>query len=186
MCMSADALAKLSLPDGSSRGAGPNPSSAIGDIYRQGNCNDYPAGHIVILVKARRNTSIVRSDTLTGDGVMGTEFVANIDFKPYTTPHDSIDDTIRALCPARLEYYSALDVPAYGFIQTFGHAGIDEEHVEDVARRTVPQGCQLIGRAGVRTGPSEPKGRHGRRLCSDSLLQRNSGSPSDLFEQMVT
>ena len=31
------------------------------------------------------------------------------------------------------------------------------------------------GRAGVQTGPSEPRGRHGRRLFSDSLLQRNSG-----------
>lgn len=138
MCMSADALAKLSLPDGSSRGAVPNPSAAIGDLYRQGNCNDYPAGHIVILVKARRNTSIVRSDTLTGDGVMGTEFVANIDFKPYTTPHDSIDDTIRALCPARLDYYAAMDMPAYGFIQTL------PPPIRDAIDNTVENECGVM------------------------------------------
>jgi hypothetical protein len=28
-----------------------------------------------------------------------------------------------------------------------------------------------------------PRGRHGRRLCSDCLLQRASGCPSVLFEQ---
>jgi hypothetical protein len=138
VCMSPGALAKLSLPDGSSRGAVPHPSSVIDDLYRQGDCNDYPAGHIVILVKARRNTSIVRSDTLTGDGVMGTEFVANIDYKPYTPPHDSIDDTIRALCPARLEYYSALDMPAYGFIQTL------PPPIRDSIDNTVENECGMM------------------------------------------
>jgi hypothetical protein len=52
--------------------------------------------------------------------------------------------------------------------------------------RCVGASQSACGGAGVQTGPSEPRGRHGRRLCSDHLLQCNSGDPSVLFEQMVS
>ncbi len=116
MCVSADALAKLSLPDGSSRTAAPNVSPAIQVIARDGNCVDFPASNVVILLTARKNTSIVRSDSLSGDGVLETYIIPNIDYAPYAPPHDAFDDAIRARCPAKLDELIVLRSPTYGFV----------------------------------------------------------------------
>lgn len=118
MCASADSLAKLSLPDGSSRTAAPNASPALQAIARAGNCVDFPAGNIVILLTARRNTSVVRSDSLTGDGVLETFIVPNIDYAPYAPPRDEFDDAIRVRCPAKLEEVVVLGATTSGFVQS--------------------------------------------------------------------
>ena len=120
MCSSPAALAQLSLPDGSSRTAGSDAPPSVVAIARAGGCTDFPAGNIVILQTARRNTSIVRSDTLTGDGVLDTFYVANIDYVPYVPPSDPYMDAIRAQCPARLETFAVLGVPSYEFIESLG------------------------------------------------------------------
>ena len=118
MCSSPEALAKLSLPDGSSRTAGSDAPPSVVAIARAGGCTDFPAGNIVMLQTARKNTSIVRSDTLTGDGVLDSFYVANIDYLPYIPPPDPSMDAIRAQCPARLETFAVLGVPSYDFIES--------------------------------------------------------------------
>ncbi len=120
MCSSPAALAELSLPDGSSRTAGSDVPPSIVTIARAGGCTEFPAGNIVILQAARRNTSIVRSDTLTGDGVLDTFYVANIDYVPYTPPPDPFMNAVRAQCPARIETFAVLGVPSYEFIEALG------------------------------------------------------------------
>ncbi len=117
MCASADALAKLSLPDGSSLTAAPNASPTVEAIARAGNCIDFPADNIVILLSVRRNTSVVRSDSLTGDGVLETFIVPNIDYVPYAPPHDEFDDAIRARCPAKLDEVVVLRAPTSSFVE---------------------------------------------------------------------
>ena len=118
MCASAAALAQLALPEGGSRTVGDHVPPAIDKISHDGNCNDFPEGHVVILERARRHTSIVRSDSLTGDGVMIEVLVANIDYGPYTPPHDAFYDTIRAQCPTLLEGIAAEDPPREDFIES--------------------------------------------------------------------
>ena len=116
MCTSATALAKLGLPGGGSRdSASPIPPS-IASIVRSGNCTDFPAGHVVILERARLHTSIVRTDSLSGDGVMMEAYIANIDYGPYVPPHDVFDDAIRARCPGLMEGIAAEEPPASEFI----------------------------------------------------------------------
>ena len=116
MCTSADALAKLALPDGSSRSAAADAPPSINAIAQAGGCIDFPAGNIVVVQAARKNTSIVRSDTLTGEGVLGTFIVPNIDYAPYAPPHDAFNDTIRARCPSKLEALAAETPPPSQFI----------------------------------------------------------------------
>lgn len=116
MCVSAGALAKLARPDGGSRDVGDHVPPAIAAIARVGDCTDFPKGHIVILETARGHTSIVRSDSLSGDGVMIEAVVANIDFGPYAPPHTVFTDTIRKQCPGLLDGIAAEDPPRTAFI----------------------------------------------------------------------
>ena len=116
MCSSAGALAKLGLPAGGSLDVGDHVSAAIAKIARDGDCTDFPQGSIVILEKARRHTSIVRSDSLSGDGVMIEALVANIDFEPYLPPHDAFYDAIRSQCAGLLDAVAAEDPPVSAFI----------------------------------------------------------------------
>ncbi|MCB8883348.1 hypothetical protein ACELLULO517_24075 [Acidisoma cellulosilytica] len=118
MCSSASALAKLALPHGGSRDAGDAVPAAINQIARDGDCNEFPKGHLVILEKARKHTSLVRTDSLTGDGVMVEKLVANIDFQPYDAPHDAFSDTVRQKCPQLLDGLTAEDPPKNQFLNS--------------------------------------------------------------------
>ncbi len=135
MCVSPEALARLSLPDGSSRTARPDAPSSLVAVARAGGCAEFPGGNVVILQTARKNTSIVRSDTLTGDGVLDTFYVANIDYAPYTPPPDPFMDAIRAQCPARLETLAVLGVPSYDFIESLSRPVREQIH------KTVDDAC---------------------------------------------
>ncbi len=103
MCVKADALAKLSLPNGSSPLAADNPSASVQAIAKAGECTIFPEHHRVSVVTARANTTIVRSDTLSGDGVLGTFIVPNIDFRPYPPTRDPWSEAIQGRCPDRLD-----------------------------------------------------------------------------------
>ena len=116
MCTSPDALAKLSLPDGSSRTAAANVAPAVQAIARAGNCVDFPVGNVVLLLTHRNNTSVVRSDTLSGDGVLDTFIIPNIDYAPYTPPADEWNTAIRAQCPTKLEETVLLRDPMDDFV----------------------------------------------------------------------
>ena len=118
MCTSAGALARLGLPGGGSRDIGDHVPPGIARIARDGGCTDFPEGNVVILMKARAHTSIVRSDSLSGDGVMIEAIVANIDYDPYVPPHNVFYDTIRARCPAMLDGVAAEDPPREEFISS--------------------------------------------------------------------
>lgn len=118
MCASAGALARLGMPGGGSRNIGDHVLPAVARIARDGNCIDFPEGNVVILEKARGHTSIVRSDSLSGDGVMIEVIVANIDYVPYVPPHSVFYDTIRAQCPGMLEGIAAEDPPREAFIDS--------------------------------------------------------------------
>ena len=79
MCSSADALAKLSLPDGSSRASSPNARPEDLTVKQSGGCVDFRPGTQVTVVTPRKNTSVVTYDA--GDGHGQREFtVPNIDF----------------------------------------------------------------------------------------------------------
>ena len=117
MCASADALAKLTLPDGSSRTAAPNPSPAMQAIADEGNCNEFSKGFVVVLQTARKNTSIVGARLYYGNG-LDTMIVPNVDFAAYAVPRDPFFDVIRARCPDRLEAMVVLGPPAHAFVDT--------------------------------------------------------------------
>ena len=78
MCESPDALAKLTLPDGSSRAAR-NPSPQNLALKAQGKCIDMAGDVSATLVTRRRNTSIVTADPRDGKGTR-TFYVPNVDF----------------------------------------------------------------------------------------------------------
>ena len=118
MCSWASALAKLGMSGGSSRDIGDHVPPTVAKIARDGGCTDSPPGNIVILEKARAHTSIVRSDSLSGDGVMIEVVVANIDFEPYVPPHTVFYDTIRNQCPNLLQGIAAEDPPSEDFIES--------------------------------------------------------------------
>ncbi len=81
MCASADALARLTLPDGSDRAASPHARPGDGASAQQGGCIAIPHGALVTLQVARRNTSIVTYDARDGRGSR-TFVVPNVDFAP--------------------------------------------------------------------------------------------------------
>ncbi len=147
MCTSADALAKLSLPDGSSRTAAPNVSPDVAATARTGGCVDFPVGNIVILLTRHNNTSIVRSDTLTGDGVLDTFIVPNIDYAPYSPPVDEFDNAIRARCPTKLDEVVVLRAPLGYFIESLPKATRDsiDKAIEDECQGAGP--CSISQRA---------------------------------------
>ena len=79
MCTSPDALAKLTLRDGSSRAASPGAHPGDKTLKEEGGCIDFAAGANVLLQAARKNTSIVSYDALDGKGRRAF-VVPNIDF----------------------------------------------------------------------------------------------------------
>lgn len=81
MCVSPDALAKLTLPDGSSRTARPNPSAADIATKLSGHCIDIRIGMHVTATVSHANTSVVLADGKTQPFI-----VPNIDFQPANTP----------------------------------------------------------------------------------------------------
>ncbi len=82
MCASAEALAKLTLPDGSSRTASARPRPEDLRIKAEGGCLDLrPGSSRVMVVEAYHLTSKVTSDP--GDGGGARLFIVpNIDFEP--------------------------------------------------------------------------------------------------------
>ena len=140
MCVSPDALARLTLPDGSSRTAARNPSPAAAAIARGGQCFDFFPGKTVILMNARRNTSIVRADP-SGDGVLVTVVVPSIDFVAHVPPHGGALDLVRAMCPSRLEAFDVLGVPASDFIQSLPRAVRDQIGKDTDDRCSGAPGC---------------------------------------------
>lgn len=84
LCASPDALAALTLPDGSSRAASPAARPADAATRRQGGCIDLAPGMRVDRRTAHRNTSLVFFDANDGRGPQ--PFTApNIDFAPAET-----------------------------------------------------------------------------------------------------
>lgn len=79
MCVSADALAKLTLPDGSSRSERPGATADDKAVAAAGGCHPFEPGTEVHLVHMRRQTSIVIADIAGGPGP-SSYFVANVDF----------------------------------------------------------------------------------------------------------
>ena len=78
MCAVADALARLTLPDGSDRAALPGHPEARA-IAQAGGCIDIQPGTVVALQTARHNTSVVLFDA--GDGRGARSFIVpNVDF----------------------------------------------------------------------------------------------------------
>ncbi len=79
MCVSPDALATLTLPDGSSRAASPKARPGDAALARAGGCIDIPRGARVETTSMRKRTSLVLFDPQDGRG--RRIFVApNIDF----------------------------------------------------------------------------------------------------------
>jgi hypothetical protein len=76
-CISAQALAKLTLPDGSSRASAPDAKLSDIRIKDSGGCADLKIGDVFTLLSARRQTSIVKPRSLPDSPVY---YVANIDF----------------------------------------------------------------------------------------------------------
>ncbi len=85
MCSSADALAKLSLPDGSSRASSPNARQEDLTAKQSGGCIDFATGTQVTVVTTRKNTSVVTYNAGNGQGQR--EFIVpNIDFASAEGP----------------------------------------------------------------------------------------------------
>jgi hypothetical protein len=87
ICISSDALAHLTLPDGSSRTAQPNPSPADLALKQSGGCSDITIGMRVTVQNARHNTSIVTYAPPGGQAI--TAYVPNIDFSAAPEGGDS-------------------------------------------------------------------------------------------------
>jgi hypothetical protein len=79
MCASPTALARLTLPDGSSKTSRLNPSPADTDTKREGQCVDIAIGTRVVVSESHKNTSVVRLGPRT-------YIVPNIDFRPLDAP----------------------------------------------------------------------------------------------------
>ncbi len=105
MCRSADALAKLTLPDGSSRSAGSNAPLAMKAMATAGGCVDLDGSGVIVLAKdIRKNTSIVSYVDYAGGGD-GPQpyYVANVDFVPFAVPKNAFNDELARHCPDKLE-----------------------------------------------------------------------------------
>lgn len=85
MCKSPDALARLTLHDGSSRSEGLLASPPAQRIAQQGGCIDITSGLQVSVLETRRNTSIVTY--ANGAGPPQRYIVPNIDFTDAAGPH---------------------------------------------------------------------------------------------------
>ncbi len=103
MCVSADALAKLTLPDGSSAAAKPGAASSTSAIKRSGGCLDVVPGDRVTLVTRRTNTSVVQ-----GLGArQGTFLVPNIDFQMEVLQAPNVVQMVTALGGSVVYYITA-------------------------------------------------------------------------------
>ncbi|MGI4793087.1 MAG: hypothetical protein ACRYG8_03175 [Janthinobacterium lividum] len=79
MCSSPDALAKLTMPDGSSRSSSANARPEDLSAKQTGGCIEFEPGTQVTVVTSRKNTSFVTYDL--GDGRGLQQFIVpNIDF----------------------------------------------------------------------------------------------------------
>lgn len=79
MCRSADALAALTLRDGSDRSASPAAHPGDAALRQSGGCIPFQPGLRLTAMSRRRNTSLVVHDQGAGAGPQ-TFYVANIDF----------------------------------------------------------------------------------------------------------
>lgn len=84
-CTSADALARLTRPDGSSRSAPTNATADAREVARRGGCLPFGPGLTVFPHSIRRQTSIVTAPALDRTGPL-TLYVANIDFDRVKAP----------------------------------------------------------------------------------------------------
>jgi hypothetical protein len=82
MCASADALAALTRPDGSSRS---DSGRAYAALKQRGGCFDLVPGDTVTVMQMRHNTSIVQFNGRFGVPA-GTYLIATIDFAPGSAP----------------------------------------------------------------------------------------------------
>lgn len=84
-CTSADALARLTRPDGSSRSTPTNATADAREIARRGGCFPFGPGLTVFPHSIRRQTSIVTAYAADRLGPL-TVYVANIDFERVAVP----------------------------------------------------------------------------------------------------
>ena len=84
-CTSADALARLTRPDGSSRSTPANATADARETARRGGCFPFGPGMTVYPHSIRRQTSIVTAYAV-GDARPLTVYVANIDFERGAAP----------------------------------------------------------------------------------------------------
>ncbi len=84
-CTSADALARLTRPDGSSRSTPANATADAREIARRGGCLPFGPGLTVFPHSIRRQTSIVTAYAGDRLGPL-TVYVANIDFERVAVP----------------------------------------------------------------------------------------------------
>ncbi len=84
-CTSADALARLTRPDGSSRSTPTNATADAREIARRGGCFPFGPGMMVFPHSIRRQTSIVTAYAVDRTGPL-TVYVANIDFERLAAP----------------------------------------------------------------------------------------------------
>ena len=119
MCVSPGALAALTLPDGSNRGASSRAHPDDEATKQAGHCIDIPPGARVTAQQRRINTSIVTFDP--GDGARSF-IVPNIDFaveRPPGSEARSAPDPITAFFAALNQHCPTLgwdhaDMRAYG------------------------------------------------------------------------
>ena len=102
MCVSAEALARLTLHEGNSRSAGPGALPKYKQVAKAGGCIAIGEGIVVAAEAIRKNTSIVAYhpfDSMED----GTFYVPNIDFVRFTPPDTVFYREIRRRCPRKLE-----------------------------------------------------------------------------------
>jgi len=105
MCASAEALARLTLRDGSSRSKAPGATAEDKRIAQEGGCIDFEKGTVVRTTAIRTNTSIVMFDP----GQFNVEleerqfYVPNVDFTHFTS-NTVFYKTIKQQCPEKVDY----------------------------------------------------------------------------------
>lgn len=108
MCVSAGALAALTLHDGGSRSAAAGASPRYKQLAQAGGCVDIRKGMVVDARSIRKNTSIVAYDSPDGSE-SGIFYAPNIDFVPAAPPHTVFYKEIRRKCPEKLDAIYAYD-----------------------------------------------------------------------------
>ena len=93
MCRHADALARLTLPDGSSRASRAGVGAAVLAVKSAGGCVDLIEGDQGVVVQAHRNTSIVQFAGRAG-AAAGTYLIANVDFAPSSAATGAVTGSV--------------------------------------------------------------------------------------------